>query len=122
VWPFGRRGSIGQRGEKLAARTLKQSGCRILARNYRCPAGEIDLIGLTGETLVFAEVKTRSSDKYTDPQAAVDDDKRRRYRRIAQYYIQRTGSDHRPVRFDVIAIVIPPGEKPRITHIPDAFA
>jgi putative endonuclease len=121
VWPFRRNESTGKRGERLAAKTLKSAGCTILARNYRCPVGESDLIGLTGDTLVFAEVKTRSADKYTDPESAVNEAKRARYRNVARYYLQRTGRGDLNVRFDVIAIVIPGDDKPRIKHIPDAF-
>lgn len=124
MWPFGRKtrdDSLGRRGEKLAARCLISAGCSILARNYRCPAGEADLIALHGDTLVFAEVKTRSSDRYTDPQAAVDGQKRRRYRRVAEYYLRRTGRDDLAVRFDVVAIVVGPDGSPRVNHIVDAF-
>lgn len=121
LWPFRRVQSLGQLGENLAAGTLKKAGCHILARNYTCPAGEVDLVALDGETIVFAEVKTRSCDKYTDPQSAVDGVKQNRYRRAARYYQQQTRSGHRSVRFDVVAIVIHPGEKPKIKHIRDAF-
>lgn len=121
MWPFGRKNAIGLCGEKLARQTLQKAGCRILACNYRCPAGEADLVALDGETLVFAEVKTRNSDRYTDPQSAVDAGKQGRYRKVAKYYLQRTGSHERPVRFDVIGIVMAPGQEPRVTHIPDAF-
>ncbi len=79
MWPFrsGRSSSdgLGRRGEKLAARLLKQKGLKILARNYRCPIGEVDLIALDpatqrqigAETLVIVEVKTRSSEAYVVP-------------------------------------------------------
>jgi putative endonuclease len=100
---------------------MKAAGCKVLARNYRCPAGEADLIGLAGDTLVFTEVKTRSDEGYAAPESAVDSAKRARYRKVAQYYLQRLGRDDLNVRFDVVAIVIRPGEEPQIRHIPDAF-
>lgn len=121
MWPFRRDDSVGPRGEKLAARTLKRAGCRILARNYRCPAGEADLIALDGETVVFAEVKTRRSDAWADPADAVDERKRQHYRRIARYYLSCV-RQRREVRFDVISIVLPDDGEPRITHVRDAFA
>ncbi|MFW6155082.1 MAG: YraN family protein [Planctomycetota bacterium] len=121
MWPFGRNLSTGRRGEKLAARALKRAGCAILARNYRCPAGEADLIALTGETLVFAEVKTRSTDRYVDPAAAVNKAKRERYRKVARYYLHRTRRWDLDVRFDIVAVVIAPGAKPVVRHVPDAF-
>jgi putative endonuclease len=122
VWPFRRAESLGQRGERLAARTMKAAGCKVLTRNFRCSAGEADLIGLTGDTLVFTEVKTRADDGYAAPEATVDSAKRARYRKVARYYLQRLGRDDLNVRFDVVAIVLRPGEKPRVRHIPDAFA
>ncbi len=68
---------------------------KVLARNYRCPVGEIDLIALDrhpacgpfGPTLVFVEVKTRGDDTYTDPESAVDAEKRRRIKKAAAYYL-----------------------------------
>jgi len=128
MWPFGRRDvPLGRRGEKLAARELQRQGLKILARNYRCPMGEIDLIALGrstrangAETLVFAEVKTRSSDRYTDPESAVTPDKQRRIRRTAEYYVQRRDAQEFNIRFDVIAVIIR-DDRREIRHIPDAF-
>jgi len=121
MWPFRRSETIGKTGERLARRTLRSAGCKILARNYRCPAGEADLIALAGDTLVFAEVKTRRGDTFVDPASAIDADKRWRYRRVASYYLHRTGRDDLNVRFDAILVVLDGGRKPRIRHIPDAF-
>ncbi|NQU76188.1 MAG: YraN family protein [Planctomycetes bacterium] len=121
MWPFRQAESVGRRGENLAARTLQGAGCKILARNYRCPAGEADLVALTGQTLVFTEVKTRSCDAYVDPESAVDTRKRDRYRKVARYYLHQTGRADLAVRFDVVSIVIRPGQKAQIRHIPDAF-
>ncbi len=100
---------------------LKGCGAKILARNYRCPVGEADLIALHDGALVFAEVKTRQSDAFADPLAAVDARKRRQCRKVARYYLLHTGRDDLPVRFDVIAIVLRLGRKPEIRHIVDAF-
>ena len=131
MWPFGRRRrkTLGERGEALARRTLKRKGLKLLAENYRCPGGEIDLIFLDtstrrrsgAETLVFVEVKTRTSDKYTSPESAVNSHKQRRIRRAADYYIARRHARDYNVRNDIVSIVIPDGAKPRIEHIPDAF-
>jgi putative endonuclease len=119
---FGKPLGLGARGEKLAAKVLKSAGCRILARSYRCPSGEADLIALAGDTLVFAEVKTRSDDSFVSPESAVDGRKRQKYRRVAQYYVVRTGRDDLSIRFDIIAITIRPGGKPEIRHLVDAFS
>ena len=139
MWLLGRRrrsgsGDLGRYGEKLAAKALKRDGMKILARNYRCPAGEVDLIALdrstrreTGaETIVFVEVKTRTSDKYVDPEFAVDREKQRRLESAAQYYAARRDTEDYCIRFDIIAIVAADGgdggdEKPSLKHIKDAF-
>ncbi len=131
MWPFGRRrcGPLGLKGEKLARRFLKHRGMKILATNYRCAAGEVDLIALDrstrrelkAETLCFVEVKTRSSDRYTDPASAVDADKRRRIRKVADYYLSRHDADDLNVRFDIVSVIIRPGGNPEINYIPDAF-
>ena len=132
MWFFRRRREskhLGQFGERLALRFLKRSGLKILARNYRCPAGEVDLIALDkttrsdvgAETIVFVEVKTRSSNKYTDPEGAVNGEKRRRMRKIAEYYLATRPADGFNARFDIIAIVLGEGKDPEIKHIPEAF-
>lgn len=129
MWPWGRRNEnepLGRRGERLAARLLRRSKLKILARNYRCDAGEADLVALDprtpdGDTLVFVEVKTRSSDYFTDPESAVDARKQRRYRDIARCYLREIGRGDLPVRFDVVSILIQPGEKPELRHIVGAF-
>ncbi len=125
MWPFRRTGSsesLGKRGEKLASKFLRKQGCRILAHNYRCPAGEADIIALDGgDTLVFAEVKTRSSDFHTDPQSAVNADKQRRLRNVVKYFLDARRCEDLNVRFDVISIVIRDGSQPQIEYIKDAF-
>ena len=131
MWPFGprRRGGLGRRGEAMARRALKRKGLKLLAENYRCPGGEIDLIFLDTstrraagvETLVFVEVKTRTSDEYTSPEFAVDTDKQRRIRKASDYYVSRHDADDYDVRYDIVSIVARDGAKPRIEHIPDAF-
>jgi len=131
VWPFrrrGRSGALGRRGEDIARNYLKGQGLKILAVNYRCPAGEADLIALDcsaaeagSETLAFVEVKTRSCDAYTDPVSAVNADKQRRLRKIARYYLATRDANGFDVRFDIVSIVIPPGGRPRVAYYPGAF-
>lgn len=128
MWPFGRTDrseSLGKRGEKLASKFLRKQGCKILARNYRCPTGEADIVALDkNDTLVFAEVKTRSSDFHTDPQSAVNADKQRRLRNVAKYFLNARKCEDLNVRFDVVSIVIRDSghdNKPKIEYIKDAF-
>lgn len=120
---------LGRRGERLARRHLRRSGMRILAVNYRCPAGEADLIALDpttrrefgAESIVFVEVKTRSCDRFTDPESAVDATKQKRLRRVAQTYLSSRDTDAYAVRFDVVAIVFHPDGEPEVRHIRQAF-
>lgn len=129
VWPFRRIESLGQRGEILARRFLKKAGMKILGQNYRCPAGEIDLIALDrstrrtagAETIVFVEVKTRSSAGRASPESAVNAHKQDQIRRTAAYYLRHYPAEGYHTRFDVVAIILPENEKPRINHISDAF-
>jgi putative endonuclease len=153
MWPFGRRAEsrsfppagapagdetprrrkdtarLGRRGEQLARKELRKRGLKILARNYRCPAGEADLIVLDpatrkelgAETIAFVEVKTRASDRYAPPESAVNADKRRRMRRVADYYLSHRPSRGFHVRFDIVSVVLREGQGPEIRYIPGAF-
>jgi len=131
MWPFGRRAkpALGKRGERAARKFLKRKGMKILAENFRCPRGEVDLIAFdrstraeTGETICFVEVKTRSSDRYTDPESAVDAGKRARIKRAADYYLAgRAAAEGLNVRFDVVSIVMATDGQPQVKHIADAF-
>ena len=127
MWPFRPGGLLGRRGERLAAAHLRAKGFRILARNYRCPTGEADIIALDpageagNEALVFVEVKTRRHDDHAAPESAVDRRKRQRLLRVARYYLACHDTAGRPVRFDVVSVVLRPAEQPDIRHIPGAF-
>lgn len=115
------RAGLGRKGEKYAERFLRRRRYRTVTRNYRCPAGEIDLIALDGQTIVFIEVKTRRSREHADPQDAVNPGKQRRLWRSAQFFLQQTGSQDRPCRFDILAITLNAETKMEVEHIPDAF-
>ncbi|MDP9175933.1 MAG: YraN family protein [Planctomycetota bacterium] len=114
------RDALGQRGENVAARFLRDQGYKILERNYRCDVGEVDIIARDGRTLVFAEVKTRAYDEPT-PEEQVNNAKQHQITKAARFYLSRYGSPQPAARFDVVAIVWPPGRDPRIRHTPDAF-
>jgi putative endonuclease len=92
--------TLGGRGEDMAVRFLKGKGYRIIGRNFRCPAGEIDIIARDGGTLVFVEVKTRTDSLFGHPIEAVHSGKRR--------------------KFDIVSITMKAGGK-EIEHIQDAF-
>jgi putative endonuclease len=118
--------ALGRLGEELAARHLTDAGLQVLARNWRCREGEIDLVARDGDVLVFCEVKTRAGTGYGAPAEAVHPDKARRLRRLACRWLL----DNRPatgglrfgeVRFDVVAVLRPPGGPARIEHLRAAF-
>ena len=97
---------IGSRYEQIAADFLQDRGYKILERNFRCPAGEIDIIAREGEYLCFLEVKFRSEKDRGTPQEAVNGRKQRMISRAALYYMMKNGlSDTTPCRFDVVGIL-----------------
>ena len=106
---------LGFFGEGRAAKYLKNQGYNIIARNYRCPFGEVDIIAERGDVVAFTEVKTRSSERFGTPSEAVDADRMRRYVRCAQFYFSGRERDV-TVRFDVIEVT-----KEGINHIENAF-
>lgn len=110
------RRSIGAQGEADARAFLIRKGAKILEANYRRPTGEIDIIARLGRTLLFVEVKRRSSLRYGRPAEAVDRQKQAHILRTAQLYLQEKRLADAPVRFDVIEVL--PGE---IRHIENAF-
>ena len=95
---------LGKAGEDRAAKFLTSQGYRILERNYRTPHGEIDLIALHQGTIVFVEVKTRTSDAFGAPELAVTPQKQRRMVNSALGYIKYRKLHQVPCRFDVVAI------------------
>lgn len=115
------RQRLGKNGEDLAEKALLRQGYTIVDRNYRCRCGELDIIAKIGETLVFIEVKTRSSDRYGLPQEAVTPRKQRQIARTAQYYLAERGLGDCPCRFDVVSIVAGEPGPARIEIIAGAF-
>ena len=110
-----RRG-FGAEGEQAARDYLAKKGIRVLESNFRRPTGEIDIIAKQRGTLLFVEVKRRSSLRYGRPAEAVDRAKQGHILRTAQLYLQEKGLADAPVRFDVIEVL--PGE---VRHIENAF-
>lgn len=114
---------LGNRGERLAARYLRRQGFKILSRQYSNRLGEIDLIALDGDCLVFVEVKTRRSREAGDPIEAVTLGKQKQLTRLALTYLKRHNLLEKSARFDVVAILWPDGSKePQITHYRNAFS
>ena len=114
--------NLGARGERIAARTLKRAGYRLVAKNYTCPAGEIDLIAVDHDTVVFVEVKTRASDRDADPEVNVHRRKQSQIVRAARFYLAANkAAQDCPCRFDVLAVVVDQKRKPVVEHFVDAF-
>ena len=114
--------TIGAFGERLAAHYLWAQGCKILYRNYRAAkGGEVDIVCRAAEILVFAEVKTRTSDRYGRPLDAVDQDKERLIIQGAMDWLRLLDNRDIFFRFDVVEIVLPEDEPPKITWVKEAF-
>ena len=114
---------LGRYGEDLAAEHLVAGGAVLLARNWRCREGELDIVAQEADgTVVFCEVKARSGTGFGEPAEAVGPVKARRIRTLACRWLQ----DNRPpgareLRFDVIAVVRRRGQAPELIHLRNAF-
>jgi len=111
---------LGKEGERIAEQYLKKKGYRLIERNYRCAAGELDLIVLDHRVVVFVEVKTRTGDGFGSPFEAVEFRKQRKMIQAAQYFLAEKKLQQRDARFDVVGISWP-GRDPMVEHIESAF-
>lgn len=111
---------LGNKGEALAVRFLRRQGYKILERNFRLRAGEIDIVAKDGNQLVFVEVKTRSSDNQEFLRTSVNRGKEKRLIKTASYYLEKKEYQGLVSRFDVIFIVANNG-KMKIEHIKNVF-
>lgn len=120
---MGRNNIVGAWGESLAAEYLRKKRYKILAMNYKCRYGEIDVIVSNKEYLVFVEVKLRRSDRFARAAEHVDFYKQNRLKTTAELYLSQNPTQLQP-RFDVIEIYAPDGietRSPKIIHMEDAF-
>lgn len=114
--------TLGERGERAASRFLLRQGCVIVDRGYQDKFGEIDLIAVDDETIVFVEVKTRTSDVAGSPAEAVDESKQQRLLKTAKGYLKWHRLTECRIRFDVISITWPSHlDRPAIIHYENAF-
>lgn len=112
--------ALGRFGEELAASYLRDAGLMILERNWRCPAGELDIVARDGEVLAFVEVKTRSSTAFGDPAEAVTRAKADRLRRLALSWLaeHRDQESYCPqLRFDVVSVLRLGPNGPSVRHV-----
>lgn len=111
---------LGDAGEEVAAARLTALGYRVLDRNFRCPLGELDCVAVKDGTLVFLEVKTRTTADFGGPLEAVDRRKRRKLTRLAQWYVAEKRLHGVPQRFDVVAVWLEGGAA-RVEVLENAF-
>jgi len=125
-----RRGALGRYGEDVAARHLAAAGLTLLARNWRCREGEVDIVAREGDVLVVCEVKTRRGAGFGTPLDAVTPAKAARLRRLAVRWLadQRASGDgpggpdrYAEVRFDVVSVLAPLGGPTAVEHLRGAF-
>lgn len=109
--------ALGKYGEDIAAQFLQQQGYVVLARNWRCDLGEIDIVARDARTLIICEVKTRSTMAYGHPLEAVSARKVRRLRRLALRWLDAHQVHAPAIRIDAVGIVAETGAHPRISHV-----
>lgn len=109
--------SLGARGEDIAARHLVARGLVLLDRNWRCDAGELDLVLRDGQVLVACEVKTRTSDAFGSPLEAVSPEKAARVRRLAVRWVREHAARPVDIRVDVVGVLAPPGRPVEVEHV-----
>lgn len=95
---------FGKTGEEVAIELLKQNGYKVVAQNFKCKLGEVDVIALNNDTLVFVEVKARWSRKFGPPEAAVNDKKLHKIKRVGEYFLKLNPSMPKKQRIDVVAL------------------
>jgi putative endonuclease len=111
----------GELGERAAKRYLRKQGLKFLTANFKSARGEIDLIFRDGDCLVFAEVKTRSSEEWTRPAAAVNARKRRLLSQTALDYLKLLRNPQVKIRFDIVEVLLKNSEVREIRHLPNTF-
>jgi len=117
--PHLQRGAL---GERAAKKYLQKLGLKFLAANFRGPRGEIDLVFRDDDCLVFVEVKTRSSEDWVRPAAAVNARKRRLLSQTALDYLKLLNRPPVKIRFDILEVLLQDSEVREIRHLPNTFA
>ena len=114
-----RRGKL---GERAAKKHLQRLGLKFLTANFRSARGEIDLVFRDADCLVFVEVKTRSSEDWVRPAAAVNAHKRRRLSQTALDYLKLLKNPPVKIRFDIVEVLLQDGKVREVRHLPNSFA
>jgi putative endonuclease len=111
----------GQLGETAAKKHLKRNGLKFLTQNFRSDRGEVDLVFREDDCLVFVEVKTRSSEEWTRPAAAVNKERRGRLTRAALDYLRLLKNPQVKIRFDIVEVLLENGSVREVRHLPNTF-
>ena len=111
----------GTLGERAAKKHLRRLGMKFLAANFRSPRGEIDLVFRDHDCLAFIEVKTRSSEDWARPAAAVSAAQRRRLSQAALDYLRLIKNPEVKIRFDIVEVLLSDGAVREVRHLPNSF-
>lgn len=112
---------LARAGEEAAAHYLSSKGYTVLHRNIRFPEGELDFVAKSGGILIFIEVKTRKTEQFGQPYHSVSEKKQRRQVAMASRFISICRLQKIPVQFDIVSVILPPGQSPKIEHFENAF-
>jgi putative endonuclease len=113
---------FGSRSERAAARFLRRLGYRILVRNYTCDLGELDIIALDRQAIVFVEVRSTEGTDHSRPAASVDLAKQKQLSRLALFFLKRKRLMNHAARFDVLTLCWPEGQRQAtFQHTKNAF-
>ena len=122
AWPWL---PLGLRGEIVAAAYVRRAGYKLLYRSYRCGIGELDIVAIDGETLVFIEVRTRTDAVHGEAWETIGARKQHKLSALANYFLKHEKEwQHRPTRFDVVSVEWPidTPRQPKVTLYRDAFS
>jgi putative endonuclease len=117
---MGQKQQLGARGERAALRFLRRRGMRLRTRNWRSRSGEVDLVMQQGETIVFVEVRARSSDPAEPPMETLSRPKQKRMVRVAEDYVYRYKLLDRPWRIDCVFVTFDGRGRPQCEHVENA--
>jgi putative endonuclease len=126
-WLLGRAGlpqdpaDMGIWGENQACRFLQSKGFTTIARNWRFGKGELDLVMADGRAIVFVEVKSRTDESFTPAVTSITAKKKQILLRTAKCFLRKYNISDRPLRFDVVTVVLDDADKPQIKHYRNAF-
>lgn len=112
---------LGRWGQKQCEKFLKAKGYKTLTRNFSCTSGEIDLIMMDEDTVVFVEVKARTNEAFTDAESAITKVKQHRLAKAANLFIKKHKLENLPLRFDAMILITDGKNKQQIRHYENAF-